>query len=888
MNTLSIAVTLATCVLSWSLHAAPVLREMPPEQSASLLRNGGFEELADGRLSGWRAAPRGYQLAEGEGRDGSRAIVCRSEKGEGWFGASQTITLNQTAAGPIVVQGWSKSAGVSGGSDSDYSLYADLVCTDGTPVWGQVAAFRAGTHDWQFRRLVILPQKPIRTLTLNCLFRNHGGTVWFDDVSVQEVRAAGDALMFQGAVVNPVERAAGEGGSPSRTVESGDGLKLGLNRTGIASVHAGERTFADQWPAGFMVRDVVAGSGFHAFEAQGECQDLQLGLKMEARGIPNAIRIEGSISDKTQRDRAVTLAFAIPAGGQGWNWGDDIRSTRVISGKGEFANPVAVPCGATGTQSLYPIAAVWDNQTGLAIGLDMNHPAVYRAGYHAGLQRLFVAFDFALVPETKRFPSGADFAFVLFRFDARNGFRGAWEKYTEIFAEHFVVRSTEQGLWMPFTDVSRVPGWKDFGFRYHEGNNNVRWDDENGVLSFRYTEPMTWWMPMAPAIPRVMEEALRVRDELAKSDSGSRREMAEVSRFAAMHDEAGEPALLFRDTPWANGAVWSLNPNPWLEPDRPDPGSEANAAGRSGRLNAATVHWNPALKERLYGPSARGTLDGEYLDSLEGYVTADLNFRRSHFASTTVPLTFSQETRQPVLFKGLAVYEFTRWISEDVHAMGKLLFANGVPYRFAYLCPWLDVLGTETGWLRAGKYEPSSLETMDLWRTLSGGKPYLILMNTDYDQFTPDMVEKYFHRTLFYGMWPGFFSHNASENPYWLNPRWFERDRPLFRKFIPLIERVAEAGWRPVPHARCMNPEILIERYGPAKEKGLYLTLFNDTAETQTGMVSVDLKALGLPGNAAPNVLLGAEPERTQEGWKVAVPSSQAAVWEWAPARGSN
>ena len=83
-----------------------------------------------------------------------------------------------------------------------------------------------------------------------------------------------------------------------------------------------------------------------------------------------------------------------------------------------------------------------------------------------------------------------------------------------------------------------------------------------------------------------------------------------------MQDTEGHPALIFRNEPWANGAVWSLNPNPWLPSDP----------------NAATVHWNAAIREQLYGPGAVGQLDGEYLDSLEGYVTANLNFRRDHFA----------------------------------------------------------------------------------------------------------------------------------------------------------------------------------------------------------------------------------------------------------------
>ncbi|MCS6863055.1 MAG: hypothetical protein NZT92_22345, partial [Abditibacteriales bacterium] len=230
----------------------------------------------------------------------------------------------------------------------------------------------------------------------------------------------------------------------------------------------------------------------------------------------------------------------------------------------------------------------------------------------------------------------------------------------------------------------------------------------------------------------------------------------------------------------------------------------------------------------------------EYLDSLEGYVTADLNFNREHFRYTTVPLTFSSETKQPALFKALAVFEFTKWISDDVHRLGKLTFANGVPYRFTFLCPWLDIMGTETNWLRGGQYQPASDATMSLWRTMSYQKPYLLLMNTDYDAFTPNLVEKYFQRSLFYGIFPSMFSHNAADNPYWHNPTWYNRDRHLFKKYIPLIKRIAEAGWQPVTEATCDNASIYLERFGPDASGAVYFTLLNDTAQPQSGEVTIN------------------------------------------------
>jgi hypothetical protein len=433
----------------------------------------------------------------------------------------------------------------------------------------------------------------------------------------------------------------------------------------------------------------------------------------------------------------------------------------------------------------------------------------------------------------------------------------------EVFPEYFAVQSREQGIWMPFTDVSTVDGWEDFGFRYHEGNNNVPFDDQHGILSFRYTEPMTWWMPMSPELPRTEEMALQVRDGYAAGPAGHQQRMALVSRSAAMLDAAGHPALLFRNEPWANGAVWSLNPNPLL-PDDP---------------NAATVHWNAAIREQLYGAGAVGQLDGEYLDSLEGYVTASLNFQREHFAPSTVPLTFTLDTRQPVLFKGLAVYEFIRWISDDLHRMGKLCFANGVPYRFSFLCPWLDVLGTETDWLVNGQYQAAPHTQMSLWRTLSGRKPYLLLMNTDYAQFGTNLVERYFQRSLFYGMFPSMFSHNAAENPYWRNPTWYERDRPLFKRYIPLIRQVAEAGWAPVTEATCDDASVLVERFGPTEDGTTYYTLFNDGIGYARSVLTLTREPLEMQASLRATELVGGQQlPWTGQGWAFALEAQSAAV----------
>jgi hypothetical protein len=167
---------------------------------------------------------------------------------------------------------------------------------------------------------------------------------------------------------------------------------------------------------------------------------------------------------------------------------------------------------------------------------------------------------------------------------------------------------------------------------------------------------------------------------------------------------------------------------------------------------------------------------------------------------------------------------------------------------------------------------------MSLWRTMSGGKPYLLLMNTNYDVFTPEMVEKYFQRSLFYGMFPGMFSHNAAENPYWQNPKWYNRDRPLFKKYLPVIKQVAEAGWQPVTGATCDNPGVLVERFGPDAGGAVYLTLMNDSSRAQKGQVALDTGVLKLKGPLVLREMVSAR-EVSSSGGRFSVSLEPQETW---------
>jgi hypothetical protein len=257
--------------------------------------------------------------------------------------------------------------------------------------------------------------------------------------------------------------------------------------------------------------------------------------------------------------------------------------------------------------------------------------------------------------------------------------------------------------------------------------------------------------------------------------------------------------------------------------------------GIKGEFTDFKNKWNENLRQKLYGTNRTADLNGEYIDSSEGYVTDELDYRRDHFAAVQTPLTFSRGDHKPAIFRGLIAFEYIRAIAQDVHGMDKLMMANSTPIRLCWLGPVLDVMGTETNWNHSGKWQPMSDADMLYKRAICKGKPFCFLMNTEFENFSHDLVEKYMKRSLAYGMFPGFFSHNASQGHYFTRPELYERDRDLFKKYVPLCKLVAEAGWQPVTNAKSNDKDVYVERFG---EK--YLTIFNNSTEKRNVTITID------------------------------------------------
>ena len=956
-------------------------------QSVNLLGNPSLEQVEDGMAVGTGVWDEGYEIDDTVARTGERSARISTDDPERQFGVLFSVDLNQTQPTPVVVSAWSRAQDVSGTPAGGYSLWVDIDFVDGSHLWGQNAPFECGSHDWQQRTLPIVPSKPIRTLLMYGLFRGKTGTAWFDDFALTQVELAEGATVFNGVPVlaeHPTLEA-----TQTITLATEDGLELRIDAATGAVVGP------DGAVGGFFWRDVQAGSDFRqpraAVERDGtdvvlRARDDELQLELEARLSPRADHIEvgGLVRDLTGEERAVSVYFAAPWDAVGGTWYDDQRLTRTIAPEMTCENVTRTGAGPRGVSAAYPLACVTTQDAGLGMATPMDQPRIIDLAYDSGSREFYAAVHLGLSALTERFPSQADFALALYPVDPQWGFRDALARYYALYPQCFTKRNRREGIWMPFTDVSTVQGWQDFGFAFHEGNNNVAFDDQADIASFVYCEPVSNWMRMAPEVPRTHEAAMQMM--LEQAAQGNPDALATVS--SAIHDARGEVVLDCINAPWCDGAMFTNNPSPNLLSDRPDavtqgrmvaerawrafeqagqlgnwngydigftfvpdagregagairctadgPGqrhgatqtvvinqeqprrliisgwsraeglqagedsdwclyvditydNDENLWGQKAIFDPAVEGWQRAetvievarpvrtaavyallrgdatgtvyfddlflaeagsdanlLRNPDFEPTAPGELDGIYIDSSEMAATVP-NFRREHWRYSTIPLTFTRDGNvcQLEIFNSV---EFARGLAEPLHERGLLLFANSTPSRFPWLAAWLDVMGTETNWGPGGQYTPNPPATMNYRRALCSQRPYLLLLNTVYDDFRPEWVELYFKRSVAWGIFPSFFSHNAADDPYWQRPALYDRDRPLFQRYIPVCAALSRAGWEPLTYAQSDDPAIYVERFGgsPAAGGELLLTVFNDSHEQRAATITVNGAALGL------------------------------------------
>lgn len=166
----------------------------PTRRGENLVGNSGFEaETAE-----WEAYGAGYEIDSHVAHSGTRSLRCSGATPDAVHGARHVITLDPPVRHPFRISGWARARDAEVGQD--FNVYLDLHYADGTPLWGQVAHFKPGTHDWQQTEYVFDVARPVKTIEVFVLFRKARGTVWFDDIRVELVPFAFRSVEFRPGV----------------------------------------------------------------------------------------------------------------------------------------------------------------------------------------------------------------------------------------------------------------------------------------------------------------------------------------------------------------------------------------------------------------------------------------------------------------------------------------------------------------------------------------------------------------------------------------------------------------------------------------------------------------------------------------------------------------
>ena len=824
--------------LSNTTNSWLVFRPLVPSDvsaGANKLGNADMETTAVAPpLAVWRFYDAGYNVATNAAHGGVRSLECVATNQTEVHGGYQTIVLNQSNPKALKLSGWSKAQNVAGTSDSNYSVYLDIYYQDGTWLYGQTIPFSTGTHNWEYQERLIITDRPIQQIFCYLLFRySHTGTVWFDDITVAEVQDT--VPQFDGAVINA------EAPNPlpfdptnQFTLLTGDGLQLGITRDGgvIQSLPDGTNNLhapAAAYASGWLVCDRRDNSGWWnvggevtatsaGLQQQGVISNLNLSATIRYSVTNNAIRIQATVSNLLASDRAISLCFALPAAMDGGSWWNSPRDHIPLDQADETATLSDVGLGARNLVSQYPLATVATTSAlTLAVPPDLYRPL--RLAYNRITHQFYVAFDVGVSSITTNFPQTVTVEVWLYRSDPAWGLRSGLEGFYRRFPKAYARIFTNEGIWVAFADLRGITNISDFGIAYHEIGYDptlLKFDDSNGIRSFRYlSEPWSYWMGMPTNVPNTSYTA--VYDYLL-SEAAQGSPAATAALSSGIRDPDGRLKFFPAAKPWCPyGAAFYLNASPFIsDPEYP--------------ATKFSSEWNGTVRD-VYNHPENGELDGEYVDTFAGYAAMP-DYSTNHQRSTSFPLTYARGNyvlMTPLMFGS---YEMARALAEDVHCMGKPIMANYVFSSSPYLplgMGLFDFAGQEINWFNAsGNFVPPPDAAPLFARALSGQRPYGYLLNTDFSKVSSAGMEAYIRLCAFYGIYPSAFSADSSTGNYFEQPGLYERDRALFKKYVPIIRALSLAGWQPVTDATTDTTNVGIEAYGSDSSSARrYFTLRN-------------------------------------------------------------
>ncbi len=614
--------------------------------------------------------------------------------------------------------------------------------------------------------------------------------------------------------------------------------------------------------------DVAAGRVYNVDDDAGKvrtggslsAQPDGAGLRFEATYVADAVRVR--LHDLTGRDRGlvVRLSLRLPPGT--WRWWDDLdtavplgeqpksvtKGLRELPGLPEFGEAERPDYGQ---YSSYPAGVVQSDGGWLGLARPMDQLALVRFSAVGGAEpRLMAEVDLA-ISQHGRSPGEASFALRCLSGDGPRGLRAAMAAVLPPEAQE--VRVKRFGGWMPFTDLARLPNVDEFGFAYQEGAPNAAFDDALGADSFVYFH-CAGEFANVPGYQRGTQPLPPYEDIVKAFNQVAQRHSGVADAWDSCGIRTPDQKIAFRP----ERTYGDFFCQACVDPDLP-----------YGKAMA------DRLLERVVKSPAPSGIDGVYYDG----IAAGVDYAPEHLAAADHLLLWDGKLKRAVNYNLFSSAEWCRYIHEKLAGTGKLTMLNDSSLvSFTFVGPWIDVPGGEMSIYL-------SRDQARLIRSLVGRKPFCTLVKADFDQVPQALMETYMRRCVAYGILFGYFDISPSgDHPgssYWLHPEWYDRDRPLFRRYMPPARELAAAGWQPDPLATAAG--ACVERFGG---ETIYLTVSTDPGEAAPRPVTLALDpALRRPGQVAVELLTG-RVARVDDRLDMTLGPDDLAVWAIAtPAR---
>jgi hypothetical protein len=601
------------------------------------------------------------------------------------------------------------------------------------------------------------------------------------------------------------------------------------------------------WLDDFFVHEVIEGlyrpvrgeisadAGKTAFH--GKLTDAGLDLDATLAADAESIRIEGVIQDTTGQDRAVGVRFALPLDLTGWTWHHDAESHEPIV-PGSVRRLTYRSVSGIGVTSIYPWSALSGPEVGLSLALPLDQgPRVFVLQHDQRAPETSITFFFGLTKDALKNPSRATFSFVIFRHDPAWGMRSAMARYYKLFPESFKKRPAYEGylnygLFERFDPATheldmrnvRVVDASDFGEGY-----NFLWH-LHGCYDYRQHATADTTMPSDETVYGWLQD-------LVEAENGGPWGYTPTSELLKkiVFGPKGEISYIADTKYWqphegynhTDQAGWGLNFRV-----NEDPGVSSFLADMA--RSKAEAYANKAN---------RRPWDSMFTaDAIEGYManSTRLDFRREHFATTFLPLTFGSETLAPGMPNTIWDFLVQSWsLLSDQYQI--LIHGNANCYEQFFTMPLIDVPMTEGDWdsLNPGRLDRfvRAIAYRKIWRY--------------WDAWTP--VENQLRRGLATSVYPAVYTVLAdgedtgdTDEERALRHQY----RALLRQYVPAIEELSSSGWDPIPYAHA-DGGIVIERYGTYADGELHFTLRNYSDGPADTVLTLDRAGLGIREDAS-------------------------------------